>query len=1265
MVVFRWLIALCAAILVTCASGSAWAYPGEGSGYPSSGSWNSPIANACANCHLPPSSGPNAPTVFTINGNSLMSGTPEIPVEAGSTTRFTVAWTTKRTDNLARGGFAVMHNDSTANNTGGLLRAVDANTVECLGNSPSGCLGTANSNTELVHKSQLIKSGSTFSFRFDYTAPTNVCDTFTFRVVINDTDGGTGCYDNSDWVLVKQFTVRTTCPDDNKDCTNDSCVSKKCTYPLLGSGVQCRAAAPGTTCDKAEFCTGSSPDCPSNSFQPNGTSCRAASDDCDEPEFCTGSSATCPSDQVSSSSKACHPNSNGGCDVTDFCNGSSKACPADSVVPANTVCRAAGGPCGLDEVCNGVSKNCPSDQVKGSGTSCRDPSCSAGTATLGASCNGVTTTCPALQTVQCAPNTCDASGLACSGGCASDANCTAGNYCGGGLCTAKKPNGNSCGASNECSSNNCIDGVCCNSSCGGGDPNDCRACNVAGSVGQCVPRPSSDTCRASLGACDPAEKCDGTSNACPADARLGKGAECRGKSDTCDVAEVCDGTSPICPTDLIQASGTPCRDAPLICDSPEVCDGVNKACPPDKFLPSTTTCRLTVGACDVTEFCTGTAAACPRDTLRNSGDICGAASCTDGVADPVQKCTGSSAACPAPTPVDCDPYVCGIDACLGDCSSDVHCIPEDYCSAGKCIPKIPQGGTCTTDNQCVGGRCVDGFCCDSRCTDQCEACNLAGKEGTCSAVSGDPVGTRPGCQSDGSMCGGSCDGVLRRACSFPGTGESCRPASCANGVATLGAFCNARGACPPAFEQQCPGGSCSGTSCGDECALDSDCTLQQFCSAGACVAKQPQGEACPSDAACISGVCVDGFCCNAACAGQCEACDVAGSEGKCSPVTGAPHGARTACTTDGSACAGACDGTDAAGCAYPDTGTACRSPSCTKGVATLAATCSGDGRCPAVQQQACTPNACSGTACGGASACTTNAQCGIGKWCAGGVCVLSLNVGERCANDAQCGSTLCVDGFCCTQPCNGQCEACDLPGKEGSCDVVPSGLPHGGRDACRGLGPCGGECRGQRDVCGFPNGTSACGRASCEGGVQSFAATCNGAGTCIGSSERACGNYACGDDACLNVCEHDEDCTKGAKCTDGECLVPIDMVDPSNGGAGGEAPQANGGDGGSKGMQPSAGGAGDGPAPGAGGTNGDGTDPDGMNPDGTDPDGMNPDGEEPSSGTKDDGGCGCRAAGARGNNAGAALLLLVLAAGARRRRAHQPKSAARRLAARG
>jgi alpha-tubulin suppressor-like RCC1 family protein len=110
------------------------------------------------------------------------------------------------------------------------------------------------------------------------------------------------------------------------------------------------------------------------------------------------------------------------------------------------------------------------------------------------------------------------------------------------------------------------------------------------------------------------------------------------------------------------------------------------------------------------------------------------------------------------------------------------------------------------------------------------------------------------------------------------------------------------------------------------------------------------GEACSDSAECESGQCVDGVCCNAACDGQCEACDVAGSEGTCSAVTGAPRGEREACTGAGSPCGGSCNGVDRAACEYPQT--ECRAASCTEKTKTVAATCQ-DGVCPAEQTVQC------------------------------------------------------------------------------------------------------------------------------------------------------------------------------------------------------------------------------------------------------------------------------------------------------------------------
>jgi hypothetical protein len=60
----------------------------------------------------------------------------------------------------------------------------------------------------------------------------------------------------------------------------------------------------------------------------------------------------------------------------------------------------------------------------------------------------------------------------------------------------------------------------------------------------------------------------------------------------------------------------------------------------------------------------------------------------------------------------------------------------------------------------------------------------------------------------------------------------------------------------------------------------------------------PNGSPCSAPSECLSGACADGVCCNGDCTG-CEACDLAGSEGVCSPQ---PAGA------EDEGCPGVCDG---------------------------------------------------------------------------------------------------------------------------------------------------------------------------------------------------------------------------------------------------------------------------------------------------------------------------------------------------------------------
>jgi MYXO-CTERM domain-containing protein len=82
-------------------------------------------------------------------------------------------------------------------------------------------------------------------------------------------------------------------------------------------------------------------------------------------------------------------------------------------------------------------------------------------------------------------------------------------------------NGTACTADSDCESTFCVDGVCCDTECGGGVATDCQSCLGAmtgGADGTCgtVAATANYTCRPSTGPCDPAGVCDGSSPSCPA-----------------------------------------------------------------------------------------------------------------------------------------------------------------------------------------------------------------------------------------------------------------------------------------------------------------------------------------------------------------------------------------------------------------------------------------------------------------------------------------------------------------------------------------------------------------------------------------------------------------------------------------------------------------------------------------------------------------------------------------------------------------------------
>ena len=395
----------------------------------------------------------------------------------------------------------------------------------------------------------------------------------------------------------------------------------------------------------------------------------------------------------------------------------------------------------------------------------------------------------------------------------------------------------------------------------------------------------------------------------------------------------------------------------------------------------------------------------------------------------------------------------------------------------------PNGG-CFSNIDCMNGQfCVDGVCCNTTCTAQCAACNVQGKVGICSPVTGKPVGARAACATDGTACGGSCDGMNTMACAFPGGGTSCRNASCTNGVSTDPATCDGKGACPAPVTKKCDPFVCGGNACLNICAKDADCAGAAYCTGSLCVAKGNPGDACAVDNGCISGFCADGVCCKTACTGACDRCDI--TPGTCTPAVlgavGSPSCAHFVC-----------DGVNAA--------------------------------CPVT----CNNN---------------NALCEQGYICQAGMCVTQLLAnGSNCNAGNQCQSTFCVDGLCCNNACAGQCAACNLQNARGTCTAV-AGAPVGGRAACASdKSVCGGTCDGMNQAaCAYPAGNVSCHVADCANGMATLAAACDGKGACPQIKSVDCTPFACAGSVCGNACVDDNGCVGGNFCDkqNGVCIPKI------------------------------------------------------------------------------------------------------------------------------
>jgi hypothetical protein len=427
---------------------------------------------------------------------------------------------------------------------------------------------------------------------------------------------------------------------------------------------------------------------------------------------------------------------------------------------------------------------------------------------------------------------------------------------------------------------------------------------------------------------------------------------------------------------------------------------------------------------------------------------------------------------------------------------------------------------CDDPTACDGGPCVDGTCCDGPCDGPCEACNVPGAEGTCTAI---PYGDDPDeecIEEFPATCGtrGVCDGA--RACAMFGAETPCDDGN----PCTTDDACDGSGSCYGYSPTACEPGS-GNQCCTGACDAASGC----FTGTGECA------ETCETNRLVVGLVCVG--CGPAAAVGLCTGGTTHDCTATAHPLCEEVRcgGATYYCTNAGGTWAWrtgvACD--DEQGCTYTDacfggacTGTsyACVSEPC------LRRTCDGAGGCDEVPSTAatecgtvaCPPDSCSGTTWYDyAAECTS--RCDGGGNCVACTCLPT--------------ATTCSVGpanVCCTAACSAATGCRTVPASCGSADACtdPYSLTVG--SVCNGCGPAGanGVCGGGGTfVC---NGTThtecqtiACGGTTfyCTrlGGIWQWRASAN----CDDGSSCTWGD-ACGASGCVGT---------AIDCTSTDCLT--------------------------------------------------------------------------------------------------------------------------------
>ena len=636
-----------------------------------------------------------------------------------------------------------------------------------------------------------------------------------------------------------------------------------CASGLCADGVCCNAACDTTcvACTAAKKGGGTNGQCGSISAgqDPDG--------ECFGATACNGNGA-CQSFPVG---QACAqgPECASGFCVDGFCCSGvcSAACQACSAVkrgPGGT-----NGQCGAIATGTDPDAECAGALVCDAAGGCTLPNgeaCSAGAQCVSGFCaDGVC--CNAACAGPCAACTATKKGTGADGACGSiqngldpDSECAGATSCNGNAACATFTTGTACTLAAECASGFCADGFCCNSACATA----CQACSAAKRGGG-----TNGQCGAIATGTDPDAECAGAlvcdaAGAC----KLPDAQSCAANAE-CVGGFCVDG---VCCNTACGASCMACSNAKKGFGPDGVCGNIQNGLDPDSECGGATVCNGSA-AC----------ALLPVGTACGANNECQSVACVDGFCCG-SACSSPCEACSAAKKGSGTNGTCG--AILSGLDPDSECAGLLVCNGANAC-KMPNGGVCAANAECLGGFCADGVCCNTACSGACQACTAAkkgsGADGTCGNIVG---GTDPDSECSGNAsCSGAGACLLLTNGMLCSLNTECQSAQCVDGVCcntTCSGLCQA---CSAAKKGSGADGTCGNVAVSTD--PDSECPGATSCNGTVC-ALFANGSLCTLNAECSSGQCADGVCCNGACNGLCQACTTAkkgsGTDGACGNI---------------------------------------------------------------------------------------------------------------------------------------------------------------------------------------------------------------------------------------------------------------------------------------------------------------------------------------------------------------------------------------------